>query len=65
MLSADNLCEQFGPRSGPTKRLAWSGSTDARYFLKEFFEKVNFEKKSADYRKIMKNNLAYNELSLE
>ena len=25
--SADNLCKQFGPRSGPTKRRAWSGST--------------------------------------
>ena len=26
LLSADNLCNQFGPRSGPTKCRAWSGS---------------------------------------
>ena len=26
VLSADNLCKQFGLRSGPTKCLAWSGS---------------------------------------
>ena len=26
VLSADNLCKQFGPRSVPTKRLAGSGS---------------------------------------
>ena len=24
--SADQFCKQFGPRSGPTKRRAWSGS---------------------------------------
>ena len=24
--SADNLCKQFGSRSGPTKRWSWSGS---------------------------------------
>ena len=45
--SADNLCKQFGPRSGPTKRRARSGSKLSEplmVFLKEFFEKVNFEK---------------------
>ena len=45
--SADNLYKQFGPRSGPTKCQAWSGSKlfDALIvFLKEFFEKVDFEK---------------------
>ena len=41
--SVDNLCEQFGPRSGP-----WSGSKlfDTHIvFLKEFFEKDDFGKK--------------------
>ena len=35
--SADNLCKQFGPRSGPTKCWALPG------LLKELFEKDNFE----------------------
>ena len=26
VLSADNFCEQLGPRSGLTERRAWSGS---------------------------------------
>ena len=46
--SADNLCKQFVPRSGPTKSLAWSGSKLLEtliVFLKEFFKKVDFEKK--------------------
>ena len=38
--SGDNLGKQFGPRSGPTIR----HSED----IPEFFQKVNFEKKSAD-----------------
>ena len=37
--SADSLCKQFGPRSGPTKCRA-----TLIVFLKEFFEKVDFEK---------------------
>ena len=48
LMSADNLCKQFGPRSGPTEcrpdlnpnRLTLS----LIVFLKDFFEKVNFEK---------------------
>ena len=47
VLSADNLCKQFVPRSGPTERRAWSGSKlfdTLMLFLKEFFEKVIFEK---------------------
>ena len=51
MLSADNFCKQFGPRSVPTKCRAWSGSKlfDAlKEILKEFFQKVDFEKNSAD-----------------
>ena len=45
------LCKQFGPRSGPTELRSWSGSKPFDTlieFLKEFFEKVNFEKKVAD-----------------
>ena len=45
--SADNFCKQFGPRSGPTKCRAWSGSNlfdTQMVFKKEFFEKVDFEK---------------------
>ena len=45
--SADNLCKQFGPRSGPTKCRAWSGSKlfdilkciPERFFPKSWFEK--------------------------
>ena len=46
--SADNLCKQFGPSSGPTKRPARSGSKlfHTMVFLKELFEKVHFEKKN-------------------
>ena len=47
MPSADNLCKQFGSRSGPTKCRAWSGSKlfdTLMVFLKEFFEKEDFEK---------------------
>ena len=44
---ADNLCKQFGPRSGLTKRQAGSGSkpfATLPVFVEEFFEKVDFEK---------------------
>ena len=36
LLSCDKLCKQFGPRSGPTKCWAWSGSKlfDTRMVLK-------------------------------
>ena len=47
MSSADNICKQFGPRSGATKCWAWSGSKlfdTLMLFLKEFFEKIDFEK---------------------
>ena len=45
VLSADNICAQFGPKSGLTKRQSWSGSklfdTDG---IPEFlFEKVDLE----------------------
>ena len=49
-LSADNLCKQFGPRSGPTQCQSWSGSKPFDtliVFLKELFENLYFEKKSA------------------
>ena len=54
MSSADNLCKQFGPRSGATKCRAWSGSKlfdTLMVFLKEFFEKVAFEKSQQTTKK--------------
>ena len=45
---ANGHCKQFGPRSGPTERRSRSGSKpfDTQIlFRKEYFEKVNFEKK--------------------
>ena len=45
--SAYNLCKQYGPRSGSTKRWAWRGSKlfDTRMvFLKEFSENIEFER---------------------
>ena len=47
MLSADNFCKQFVPRSGPTFCRAWSGSNLFETQIgvsKESFEKVDFEK---------------------
>ena len=46
--SAENLCKQFGPRSGPT--FCWSLSRSKLLdslivLLKDYFEKVNFEDK--------------------
>ena len=43
LLSADNLCKQFGPRSGQTKRQASSGSKlfdTLMVFLEDCFEKL-------------------------
>ena len=57
MASADNLCKQFVSRSGLTNCRARSGSKQfdtLMVSLKEFFEKVNFEKKSADDKKAEK-----------
>ena len=54
--SADNLCKQFGPRPGLTKSRAWSGDNlfdTWMIFLKEFFEKVDFEKKKKQTSKSM------------
>ena len=45
--SADNICKQFGPTSGRTERQSSSGYKlfdTLTVFLKDFFEKVNFEK---------------------
>ena len=56
--SADDLCKQFGPRSGPTKCRAWSGSKlfdTLMIFLKEFFKKVNFEKNQQTAKKHAKS----------
>ena len=52
--SADNLCKQFGPRSGLTEHWAWSGSKlfdILMVILKEVFEKSGFWKKSAGHKK--------------
>ena len=53
--SADNLCKQFGPRSGPTLCRAWSWSKlfdTLMVFQKEFFQKKKwFWKLSADEKK--------------
>ena len=54
MSSADIFCKQFRTRSGPTKRQAQSGSKlfdTLMVFLKEFFEKVDFEKKQQTTKK--------------
>ena len=51
LLSVDNLSKQFVPRSALTECQSWSGFRPfdiLMMFLKEFFENVNFEKKSAD-----------------
>ena len=53
MLSA-HICKQIGPRSGPTKRRAGSGSNmfdTQMVFLKDFFEKVDFEKNQQTTKK--------------
>ena len=54
MSSADNLGKQFGPRSGATKCQALSGSKlfdTLMVFLKQFFKKVDFEKKISRQQK--------------
>ena len=51
----DNLYKQFGPRSGPTKHWAQFGSKlfdTMLVFVKESFEKVNFERQSTDNKKV-------------
>ena len=55
--SADCLFKQFGPRSVQIKHRARSRSKlfdTLMAFLKEFFETVDFEKKSADNKKACK-----------
>ena len=64
--SADNFCKQFGPRSGRTKCWAWSGNKlldTLMVFLKEFFEKVDFEKNQRT-TKSMKNFPGGKELNI-
>ena len=60
LLSADNLCKQFGPRSGLAVCPSWSVSKlfdSLMVFQKNFFEKLfkKKKKKSADNNKSMKN----------
>ena len=59
LLSADNLCKQIGPRSGLTKCGTSSGYElfcTLVVFLKDFFEKVNFEKNNNSRRQKNKQN---------
>ena len=61
LLSADHLSKQFGPRSGPTEHRSCPESIPfdtLTGFLKQIFENVNFEKKSSEDNKGMKNNPA-------
>ena len=45
ILSADNICKQLGPRSGPTLcRPDLDLNCLTLLFLKDFFENVHFEK---------------------
>ena len=47
LLSADNLCKQYGSRSGPTELRSWSGSKpfDTDSFLERtFWKKFNLKK---------------------
>ena len=49
VLSAADLCKQFGPRSGPTKCRSWSGSkliATLIAFLKEFLKKIRMQQKT-------------------
>ena len=59
--SSGSLCKQIVPRSGMTKRRAWSGFTlfdNLMVFLKAFFERVNYEKS------IRRQIMNYNEVTL-
>ena len=50
MSSADNLCNELGPRSGPTECRSCSGSKlfDTDDIPKEFFEKVDFKERKKE-----------------
>ena len=57
MSSADNICKQFDPNQvrhvvGPDLD---PNCMTLMLFLKEFFEKVGFEKKSADFETVTQN----------
>ena len=57
VLSADNLCKHFGPRSRPIKCQSLSGSKlfdTLIVFLKFFFEKIDFEKSQQTTAKVQK-----------
>ena len=56
MSFADNICKQFGPKSGPTERRAWFGSKLFDTLMvspKEFFENVNFENNQQTIKTIL------------
>ena len=50
MSSADNLCKQFGPRSGPTECRFWSGSKlfDTQSDLERNLKKLILKKSAVD-----------------
>ena len=66
LLSADDLCKQLYPdQAGQNARLDLHPNCltlSLIVFLKEFFEKVNFEKISADDKKNLKNYPACKDL---
>ena len=68
MSSAYNFCKQFGTRSGLTECTVSSGSKlfdTLMVFLKEFFEKIDFEKNQLMTKKRMKSYPGGKELELE
>ena len=61
--SANNLCKRIGHRSGLTIHRVWSGSNlfdTHMVFLKNFFEKVGFEKNQQTTKKVWKISYQYN-----
>ena len=57
VLSANNLCKQFGPRSGPTGHQAFSESRlfdTLMVFLNNFAKKLDFEEKISRQQKASK-----------
>ena len=56
LLSDDNICKLFGPRSGLTKCQAWSGFKlfELMVFLKYIFENIYLKKKLVEYKKACK-----------
>ena len=61
-MSANNLCKQLGPRSGPTQHQSWSGSKQFNtltVFMKEFFEKCQQSSSKAWKLPSMERTMVY------